>query len=50
MGSAIYNICADIGYLYRTQALLSLIAHLFLDNIDIFLFYLVTEKKAITGY
>jgi hypothetical protein len=24
--------------------------HLFLDKIDIFLFYLVTVKKAITGY
>jgi hypothetical protein len=24
--------------------------HLFLDNLDIFLFYLVTVKKAITGY
>jgi hypothetical protein len=43
------NIFGDSGICIKHRCIASH-KYLFLDNIDIFLFYLVTEKKAITGY
>lgn len=43
------NIFGDSSICIKPRRIASY-QHLFLDNIDIFLFYLGTVKKAITGY